>query len=210
MAAPVQAMVVKGIILLSAAVLLHFSPAKWLQFLRDIGAGGYMGRTGNCSNLGYNWRKYLRLRMGTMPVNDSDNRFIREPFTIPGDTTGTTSLDAIIVRVGITPYDYNKRKDTKSILVDGEGKLFVFLPVDNYSLDYAGTTYSAAVNTFGDSTIYSGTETMKSSLRRPKNSLQIWRNLQPGGVWWLRPSMSMDGGRGILRVTRWIKQVPSP
>lgn len=113
-----------------------------------IGSGGLSGRTGACSNLVITGGNIYTSRMGTTPVNGSGTPVYKATFTIPGDTTGSTTIDAISVKVDNIPYEYNIT-DAKSILVNGEGKLFVYLPFGNSRIEYEGKTYAAFVNSLG-------------------------------------------------------------
>ncbi|NLX64503.1 MAG: S-layer homology domain-containing protein, partial [Clostridiaceae bacterium] len=89
--------------------------------------------------------------IGATPTNDADVpvNVYRATFTIPDDTAGGVELDDIRIYKDGTPYNYGM-KDTKSILIDGAGKLFVYLPTGTYSLNYSDKVYTAVVDTSGN------------------------------------------------------------
>ncbi|SHI37698.1 S-layer homology domain-containing protein [Thermoclostridium caenicola] len=129
----------------------------------DIGSGGLSGRTGASSNLVITGGNIYASRMGTTPVNGSGASVYKATFTIPGDTTGSTTLDAISVKTNGTPYGYSTN-DTKSILVDGEGKLFIYLPSGNSEIEYSGKAYTAYIDPWGNAQFFEKPDPVTISL----------------------------------------------
>jgi len=129
----------------------------------DIGSGGLSGRTGACSNLVITGGNIYAPRMGTTPVNAGGASVYKATFTIPGDTTGSTTLDAISVKTNGTPYGYSTN-DTKGILVDGEGKLFIYLPSGNSEIEYSGKAYTAYIDPWGNAQFFEKPDPVTISL----------------------------------------------
>lgn len=129
----------------------------------DIGSGGLSGRTGASSNLVITGGNIYASRMGTTPVNAGGASVYKATFTIPGDTTGSTTLDAISVKTNGTPYGYGTN-DTKGILVDGEGKLFIYLPSGNSEIEYSGKAYTAYIDPWGNAQFFEKPDPVTISL----------------------------------------------
>jgi hypothetical protein len=115
----------------------------------DIGAGGTNIR-GISSNIIITGGNVYASSIGETPKNGSGTEVYKATFSIPDDTTGGTTLDAISFNMNNNPYSYGMN-DTRSILdVDVKGKLFVYLPIGTYSTVYEDNTYTAIVNNSGD------------------------------------------------------------
>ena len=113
-----------------------------------IGGGDYFGLKGVSSNIKITGGNVYASSIGIAPQNDSAETLYKATFSIPGDTTGGTTPDAISFNRNNSPYIYGMN-DTRSILDEDKGKLFVYLPVGTYSTVYGGKTYTAEVDNSG-------------------------------------------------------------
>ena len=113
-----------------------------------IGAGGLNGENGVSTNITITGGNVYASSIGITPKNDSGTEVYKATFSIPGDTTGGTTPDAISFNRNNTTYSYGMN-DARSILDEGKGKLFVYLPVGTYSTVYGGKTYTAEVDNSG-------------------------------------------------------------
>ena len=121
--------------------------AKSTTTAYDIGGGG-ISSSGASLNIKITGGNIYASTIGGTPQNGSGIDVYKATFSIPDDTTGETNLAALSFTSNDTPYSYTMN-DTISILDEGAGKLFVYLPVGTYSTEYSGKTYTAKVDVSG-------------------------------------------------------------